>query len=25
VEMIVPEYLRRYRAGGGRRPTVLAA
>ncbi len=25
VEQIVPDYLRRYRAGGGRRPTVLAA
>jgi uncharacterized protein YbjT (DUF2867 family) len=25
VEQIVPDYLRRFRAGGGRRPTVLAA
>ncbi len=25
VEQIVPEYLRRYRPGGGRRPTTLAA
>jgi NADH dehydrogenase len=25
VEQIVPDYLRRYRAGGGRRPTTLAA
>ena len=25
VEQIVPDYLRRYRAGGGRRPTSMAA
>jgi uncharacterized protein YbjT (DUF2867 family) len=25
VEQIVPEYLRRYRAGGGRRPATMAA
>ena len=25
VEQIVPDYLRRFRAGGGRRPTTLAA
>jgi len=25
IEQIVPDYLRRYRAGGGRKPTTLAA
>jgi NADH dehydrogenase len=25
VEQIVPDYLRRFRAGGGRRPSPLAA
>jgi uncharacterized protein YbjT (DUF2867 family) len=25
VELVVPDYLRRYRPGGGRRPTTLAA